>query len=150
MLVLGQGARRLLIILSHFGGGHIPQSFPMVGGWNPPSSTPNPSYNFQGWNGQMGGVSTSYISSVYPSSTMHFPMNDFLMENPPLTYGITSGGINFPWETPSHGVPSSRGNVYPHMGNLSYCIFFLASIPILAMRIWRTWVWVMGPSLFYG
>jgi hypothetical protein len=56
-----------------FGGGHIPQSFPMMGGWNPPSSGPNPSYNFQGWNGHMGGVSTSYISFVYPSSTMPFP-----------------------------------------------------------------------------
>jgi hypothetical protein len=72
-----------------FGGGHIPQSFPMVGGWNPPSSAPNPSYGFQGWNGQMGGVSTSYIHSVYPSSTMHVPMNDFIMENPPQTSGVT-------------------------------------------------------------
>jgi hypothetical protein len=45
-----------------FGGGHIPQPTPMVGGWNPPSSGPNPSYNFPGWSAQMGGPSTSYIS----------------------------------------------------------------------------------------
>jgi hypothetical protein len=31
-----------------FGGGHIPQPTPTVGGWNPPSSRPNPSYNFKG------------------------------------------------------------------------------------------------------
>jgi hypothetical protein len=75
-----------------FGGGHIPQSFPMIEGWNLPSSTPNHSYNFQGWNGPMSSVSTSYISFVYPLSTMHVPTNDFIIENPPPTSGVTSGG----------------------------------------------------------
>jgi hypothetical protein len=29
-----------------FGGGHIPQPTPKVGGWNPPSYGPNPIYIF--------------------------------------------------------------------------------------------------------
>jgi hypothetical protein len=44
-----------------FGGGHIPQVTPTVGGWNPPSSGPNPSFNAPGWSAQMGGQFTSYI-----------------------------------------------------------------------------------------
>jgi len=38
-----------------FGGGHIPQGAPTVGGWNPPSFRPNPSFNALGWSAQMGG-----------------------------------------------------------------------------------------------
>jgi hypothetical protein len=72
-------------------GGNIPQSFPTMGGWNPPSSGPNPSYNSQGWNAHMGSVYTSYISSIYMSSTMPFPVNASFMENPPPTFDITSG-----------------------------------------------------------
>jgi hypothetical protein len=60
-----------------FGGGHIPQPTPMVGGWNPPSSGPNPSFTFPGWSAQMGGPSTSYIPSIYPSSTMLVPTTLF-------------------------------------------------------------------------
>jgi hypothetical protein len=66
----------------------------------------------------MGGVSTSYILSLYPSSTMHIPLNDFLIENPPPTSGMTLGGNVYPhMGNPSYRVPSSGGNVYPHMGN---------------------------------
>jgi hypothetical protein len=78
-----------------FGGGHIIQPFPLVGGWNTPSSEPNPSYGFQGWNGKMGGGSTLYILSVYPSSTMPMTMNTFIMENPPQTSGVALGGNQF-------------------------------------------------------
>jgi hypothetical protein len=84
-----------------FGGGHIPQSNPTVGGWNPPSSGPNPSFTFPGSSAQMGGPSTSYISSIIPSSTMSIPMNNFIMVNLPLSSGVSSGGSHFiVWETP--------------------------------------------------
>jgi len=38
-----------------FHGGHIPQPIRMIEGWNPPSSRPNPSFNFPWWTAQMGG-----------------------------------------------------------------------------------------------
>jgi hypothetical protein len=50
-----------------FGGGHIPQATPTVGGWNPPSSGPTPSFIVPGWSDQMGGQFTSYIMSIIPS-----------------------------------------------------------------------------------
>jgi hypothetical protein len=77
-----------------FGWGHIPKPSPIVGGWNPHFSRPNPIYNSQGWSAQMGGTSTSYILYVHPSSTMSVPMNDFLMETFPLTFVVPSGGVN--------------------------------------------------------
>jgi hypothetical protein len=78
-----------------FHGGHIPQATPMVGGWNPPSSGPNHSFNAPRWSAQMGGQFISYISSVIPSSSMSIPTNTFIMENPPLSYGVPFGGSHF-------------------------------------------------------
>jgi hypothetical protein len=102
----------------------------MIGVWNPPSSRPNPSYHFQGWNGKMGGVSTSYIMSTYPFPTMFFLSNYFLMENPPPIYVLTLGGNVYPhMGNPLHGFPSSRGNVYPHMGNPYHTSFSLHAVP---------------------
>jgi hypothetical protein len=107
-----------------FGGGHIPQPNPMVGGWNPPSYGPNPSYTFLGSSAQMGGPSTSYIPSIHPSSSMLVPTNYFLMENLPLTSGVSSRGVIFiVWETPYMEVPSSGGNIYPHMSNPYHVTF---------------------------
>jgi hypothetical protein len=40
------------------GGSHIPQPTLMVGGWNPPSSRPNPIFYFPESSAQMGGPST--------------------------------------------------------------------------------------------
>jgi hypothetical protein len=100
-------------------------SFPTIRILNPPSSGSNPSYNFQGWNGQMGIVSTSYIQSVYPFSIMLVHTNDF-----PLTYGMTSRGNQiYNMGNPPHRVPSSRGNVYPHMGNLYHITFSSQAFP---------------------
>jgi hypothetical protein len=55
-----------------FGGGHIPQMNPMVGGQPPFSFGSNPSLNAPGWSTQPGGQVTSYIiifhslfSSIY-------------------------------------------------------------------------------------
>jgi hypothetical protein len=76
-----------------FAGVHIPQPNPMVGCWNPPSSGPNPSFTFPGESAQMGGPSTSYISSIYPSSAMLVPTNTFLMEKLPLCSSVSSRGI---------------------------------------------------------
>jgi hypothetical protein len=75
-----------------FGGFHIPQVNPIVGGWNPPSSEPSPSFNAPGWSAQMGGQFTSYISSFIPSSSTSILMNAFIMVNPPLSSGVPSRG----------------------------------------------------------
>jgi hypothetical protein len=96
-----------------FGGGHIPQENATVGGWNPPSSKPNPIFSARGWSAQMGRQFTSYIISLIPSSSTPIPMNSFIMENPPLYYRVPSGGIQFhSMGTPQHGVSSFGGNVY--------------------------------------
>jgi hypothetical protein len=108
----------------------------MIGDWNPPSSAPNPSYIFQGWNGKMGNVSTSYISSIYPSSTMLVPTNDFIMENYPPTSGISSGGNTFSnMGNPQYKAPFPRGNVYPHMGNMYHITFSSQVIPSRMMPL---------------
>jgi hypothetical protein len=44
-----------------FGGGHIPQVNPTVGGWNPLSSRPNPSFNALGWSAQPGEIHFLYF-----------------------------------------------------------------------------------------
>jgi hypothetical protein len=78
-----------------FGGGHIPQENPKVGGWNPPSSGSNPSFSAPGWSSQMGEQFTSYISSFIPSSSMSILTNAFIMENPPLPSSVPSIGSYF-------------------------------------------------------
>jgi hypothetical protein len=84
-----------------FGGSHIPQPTLMVGGWNLPSYGSNPSFTFPGESAQMGGHSTYYIPSIYPSSAMSVPMNAFPMEDLHLSSGVSSGGVSFiVWETP--------------------------------------------------
>jgi hypothetical protein len=128
--IFGLGGRSPPYNPFQFSGGHIPQSFPTIGVLNHPSSAPNPSYNFQGWNGQMGSVSTSYIMFVYPLSTMPIPTNYFIMENPPPTCRITSRWNQFyNIGNLSYGVPSSWGNIYPHMGNLYHIPFSSQVVP---------------------
>jgi hypothetical protein len=61
-----------------FGGGHIPQENPTVGGWNPLSFPPNPSLNSPIWSAQSGRQFTSYIPSFIPSSSTPIPMNALL------------------------------------------------------------------------
>jgi hypothetical protein len=78
-----------------FDGGHIPQSNITVGGWNPPSAIPNPSFTFSGASAQMDGPSTSYILSIYPSFAMLVPTKTFIMVKPPLSFGVSSGGSHF-------------------------------------------------------
>jgi hypothetical protein len=80
----------------------------MVGGWNHPSSRLNLSFTFIGESVEMGGPSTSHISSDIPSSTLSIPMNDFIMANPHLSSSVLYGGGHFySMGNPLHEVPSS-------------------------------------------
>jgi hypothetical protein len=108
------------------GGGHIPQPTLMVGVWNPPSYGPNLSFTFPRESAQMDDPSTYYISSIYPSSSMLVPTNAFLMENLPMSFGVPSRGSQFySMGNPLHRVPSSGGNIYPHLSNPCHISFSL-------------------------
>jgi hypothetical protein len=78
----GYGIKTPSFIHLSFGGGHIPQANIIVGGWNLPSSRPNPRFNALEQSAQMGGQFTSYIPSFIPSSSMWILTNTFNMENP--------------------------------------------------------------------
>jgi hypothetical protein len=107
-----------------FGRGHIPQSNPTIGGWNPPSSGPNHSFTFPGASAQMGGPSTYYISSIHPCSSMPIPTNDFIMENLPLTSSVSFGGSQFySMGNHPHRYPSFGGNICPNMSNPYHVTF---------------------------
>jgi hypothetical protein len=107
-----------------FGGSQIPQPTLTVGGWNIPFYESNPSFTFLGESAQMGGHSTYYIPSIYPSSAMPVPTNAFPREDLHLSSGVSSGGVSFiVWETPFTEVPSSRGNIYPHLSNPCHVAF---------------------------
>jgi len=86
---------------------------PTIGGWNPPSSRPNPSFSAPGWSAQTGGQFNSNIPSSIPSSSTLIPMKSFITVNPPLSSSVSSGRCHFySMGNPQHKVPSSRGNVY--------------------------------------
>jgi hypothetical protein len=85
---------------------------------------PNPRFDFLGLSVQMGSPSTYYIPSIYPSSTMSIPTNVFLMADLLLSSGVSSEGSQFySMGNPLHGVPSSRGNIYPHLSNPCHVAF---------------------------
>jgi hypothetical protein len=75
-----------------FGGGHIPQVNPMVGGWNPLSFKPNPRVSVPGWSAQMSGQFASYILFVSLSSSTLILTNDFIMAHPPLSFSVPFRG----------------------------------------------------------
>jgi hypothetical protein len=107
-----------------FGGGHIPQPTPMVGGWNPPSSGPISSFTFLGSSSQMGGPYTYYISSIYHFSAMLVPMNAFLMVKLLLSSSVSFEGSQFyNMGNPLHEVPSSGGNITAHLSNPCHIAF---------------------------
>jgi hypothetical protein len=107
-----------------FGGSHIPQPTLIVGGWNLPYYGSNPSFTFPGASSQMGGHSSYYTSPIYPSSAMSVCMNTFPMADPHLSSGVSSGGSHFySMGNSLHKVPSSRGNIYPHLSNLCHVAF---------------------------
>jgi len=59
---------------------------------------------------------TSYIPSFIPSSSMPIPKIKFIMGNPPLSFRVPSGGIQFhTMGNPHLRDPFSEGNIYnPH------------------------------------
>jgi hypothetical protein len=107
-----------------FGGRHIPQLTLTVGGWNITSYGSNLSFTFPGASSQMGGHSTYYIPSIYPSSTMSFPTNYFPMEDLHLSSGVSYGGSQFySMGNPLHRFHSYGGNIYPHLSNPCHVAF---------------------------
>jgi hypothetical protein len=119
-----------------FGGSHIPQPNLMVGGWNPPSSRPNPSFSFPRSSAQMGGPSTYYISSIYPSFAMLVPTHTFLMADLLLSSGVSSRGSQFySMGNALHGVPSSGGNIYPHLSNPCHVAFSSQEVSLVMMPL---------------
>jgi hypothetical protein len=63
-------------------------------------------------------------------------MNSFIMENPPPTYCITSGGNQFyNIGNPLHEALSSGGNIYPHMGNPYHITFSSKASPSMMMPL---------------
>jgi hypothetical protein len=91
----GSGGMMTPLSTSSFDRSHVPQPTLTVGGWNLPSYGSNPSHTFSGASAQMGGYSTYYTPSVYPSSAMPVPTNTFPMAGPicPLVFHME--GISF-------------------------------------------------------
>jgi hypothetical protein len=74
---------------------HAPQTTLIVGGWNLPSYGSRPSYVFSGANTQMGDYSTYYTPSVYHSSSMPVPTNNFPWRVHIYPLVFRTKGINF-------------------------------------------------------
>jgi hypothetical protein len=75
-----------------FGGGHIPQMTPIVGGLPPFHPRSNPSPHALGWSGQPGRQDVAYSPSFTPTSSTPIMTNTFGMKNPPLSFRFTPGG----------------------------------------------------------
>jgi hypothetical protein len=78
-----------------FGGSHIPQIIPTVGGLPPFHPGSNPGCNALGWSNQPGGESIAHIPSFTPTSSIPIPNNTFGMMNPPLSSKFTPEGGQF-------------------------------------------------------
>jgi hypothetical protein len=104
----------------------IPQPTLTVGGWNLPSYGSNSGFILLGASAQMGGYSTYYTPSVYPSSAMPVPTNTLPMAGLHMSSGISYRGNQFYGTCyPLHGTPSYGGNIHPHLNNL--CHAFVSS-----------------------
>jgi hypothetical protein len=79
----GSGGMMPLYYPFSFGGSHIPEPTLTVGGWNIPSYGFNPSFTFPGESAQMGGHSTYYTLSIYPSYVCQFLQTLFPWHRPP-------------------------------------------------------------------
>jgi hypothetical protein len=108
--------------LSSFGGSHILQTPLTVGGWNLPSYEST----MKEVSAQLCNHYTYYTLSTYPSFAMSVPKNTFPMDDPYLSSGASSEGSYFcSMGNPLHKVPSSGGNIYPHMSNPCHDAFSL-------------------------
>jgi hypothetical protein len=88
-----------------FGGTHVPQMTPTIGGFPP----------FR-WSNQPGGQATAHIPSFTPTSSVLILTNTFGMMNPPLSSGFTPGGGQFhTLGNPQPGATPAGGSFYnPH------------------------------------
>jgi hypothetical protein len=99
---------------SLFSGIHILQTPLTVGGWNLPSYEST----MRELSAQLRNHSTCYTSSTYPSSAMSVPMNTFPMADLCLPFGVSSRRSYFcSMGNLLHEVPSSGGNIYPHVSD---------------------------------
>jgi hypothetical protein len=106
------GTMASTLYMSSFDRSHIPQPTLTVGGWNLPSYGSNPGFILPGESSQMGGYSTYYTPSVYPSSAMPVPTNTLPMAGLHLSSGISYEGIGFMvWDTP-FTEPLHMGEIY--------------------------------------
>jgi hypothetical protein len=114
----GSGSTMTLPPTSSFDRSHVPQPTLTMGGWNLPSYGSNPIHAFSRASTQMGGYSTYYTPSVYPSFAMPVPMRTFPMVglyiSSCILYRVNQfyGSVYPLYETPSHG-----GNIYSHLNN---------------------------------
>jgi hypothetical protein len=99
-----------------FGGAHIPQTTPTIGGLPPFHLVSNPGPNAPGWSNQPGIQATAYGPSFTHTSYVPIPTNTFGMSNPPLSSRFTPRGGQF--HTLGNPQPRSTpagGNFYsPH------------------------------------
>jgi hypothetical protein len=99
-----------------FGGSHIPQMTPMIGGLPPFHLGSNPGPNATRWSGQPERQDATDGSSFTPTSFALIPNNTFGMTNPPLSSKFRPrGGQLHTLGNPHPGATPARGNVYnPH------------------------------------
>jgi hypothetical protein len=72
----------------------------------------------------MGSHSTYYIPSIYPSSAMSVPTKCFSHGGPPsVLWCFIQGSQFYSMGNPLHKVPSSGGNIYPHLSNPCHVTF---------------------------
>jgi hypothetical protein len=85
-----------------FGGAHIPQTTPTIGGLPPFHPGSNPGPNSPRWSGQPGGQAVSYDPYFTPTSSTPILTDMFVMMNPPLSYISYLREVSFmPWATPN-------------------------------------------------
>jgi hypothetical protein len=96
-----------------FGGTHVPQTTPAVGGFPPFNPGSNHVPNASGWSNQPGRQAIAYGMSFTPTSYVPIPANTFGMTNPHVSTGFTSGGGHFhTLGNPQLGATSAGGRFY--------------------------------------
>jgi hypothetical protein len=102
-----------------FGGTHVPQKTPTVGGTPPFNPESNPVASR--WSNQPGGQATAHIPYFTPTSSVSIPTNTFGMMNPPLSTGFTPRGGHFhSLGNPQPGSTLAGGSFYnPHQNILT-------------------------------
>jgi hypothetical protein len=100
-----------------FGGTHVLQMTPTVIVFPPFNPMSNHVPNASRWSNQPGRQATSYGLYFTPTSSVSILTNTFGMTNPPLSSGLTSGGVHFHnLGNPQPGSTPAGGSFYnPHM-----------------------------------